>query len=87
MSKFMYKLTIIPLVLFLYQAIEMLLKIPEGNSWMFIMFVYIISACILFILINLSLLREHKQKFKVTFILSSVATVPCLLLPLVWCNQ
>ena len=80
----MYKLTIIPLVLFLYQAIEMLLKIPEGNSGMFIMFVYIISACILFVLISLSLLREHKQKFKFTFILSSIVIAPCLLLPLVW---
>ncbi|MCK4436364.1 hypothetical protein KAU86_00270 [bacterium] len=80
----MYKLTIIPLVLFLYQAVDMVLRIPEGNSGMFIMFVYVISACVLFVLISLSLLREHKQKFKVTFILSSIVIAPCLLLPLVW---
>ena len=80
----MYKLTIIPLVLFLYQAIDMVLRIPKGNSWMFIMFIYIISACVLFAFISLSLLREHKQKFKLTFILSSIVIAPCLLLPLVW---
>ncbi len=80
----MYKLTIIPLVLFLYQAIDMVLRIPKGNSRMFITSIYIISACTLFVFVSLSLLREHKQKFKLTFVLSSVVIAPCLLLPLVY---